>query len=146
MSAGERSPLAAFVPLPPGKELPAAVLLGQVPCPRCRGATDRITFGVRSKVVADVCARHGIWFDAVEIVRAAQFVRKREEGGGVVPPTQQEREAERQHILDTEARRNAVTLANARDQQLENLRRRHHDDDLDEPAGAAAWLWNDQKD
>ena len=55
----------------------------------------------------------------------------------------EEREAERQHILETEARRNAVALADARDQQLENLRRRYRDGDQDEATGAAAWLWKD---
>jgi len=141
MSAGERSPLGGFVPLPPGKELPAAVLLSNVACPRCRGGTDRVSFGVRSQVTADICARHGIWFDAVEIVRAAQFVRKREDNRGVVPMSKEQWSEEREHTLATEARRAAVAIADARDQREAN-RRRHdaHDADCD-TGDAAAWLW-----
>jgi Zn-finger nucleic acid-binding protein len=83
--AGEPAPLSRFIPLPTGRELSRAQLIQPTDCPRCHKPNERIAFAVRSSVVADVCAAHGIWFDAAEIVGAVSFVRECLANGGMIP-------------------------------------------------------------
>jgi Zn-finger nucleic acid-binding protein len=45
-------------------------------CPACDEPMNRSLFGKRSGVIVDVCTLHGIWFDAMELERAAVFVRE----------------------------------------------------------------------
>lgn len=114
--AGAPAPLAGFVPLPPGRELPPGKLCETVACPLCARPAERITFGARSGVVVDVCASHGIWFDAAEIVRVKEFVREREEHGGVTPQSEEERREELLREGRAEVERLAARAALARAQ------------------------------
>ena len=73
--AGAPLALASFTPLPPGRELPRAVVMAGAMCPRCRSPMERVTFAGSSRVVVDVCSLHGIWLDAGELVALCAFVR-----------------------------------------------------------------------
>jgi Zn-finger nucleic acid-binding protein len=42
-------------------------------CPACDQLMDRHNFAVRSGVVVDVCARHGVWFDDGELPKVLHF-------------------------------------------------------------------------
>ena len=76
-SAVPRRPLA-----PRGELAPVRYL----PCPACEALMNRTHFGGTSGVVVDVCARHGVWFDAGELPRVLAFV----EGGGLARARQRE--------------------------------------------------------
>lgn len=47
-----------------------------VPCPECGKLMNRINFAKRSGVILDSCALHGTWFDADELRRVVEFIRK----------------------------------------------------------------------
>jgi len=47
-----------------------------VMCPDCDEMMNRENFGRRSGVIVDVCRAHGTWFDADELPRVIEFVRK----------------------------------------------------------------------
>ncbi len=46
-----------------------------LPCPSCTAMMNRKNFGETSGIVVDVCARHGVWFDAGELPRVLAFVQ-----------------------------------------------------------------------
>lgn len=48
------------------------------PCVVCAALMNRRNHGGKSRVIVDVCARHGIWFDLHELDRLLRFIR---EGG-----------------------------------------------------------------
>lgn len=75
---GERLPIGSFVPLAPDEELPRQTLLAAVECPACAASMERVTFGVRSRTVVDVCKLHGLWLDAGELVAVLAFVTYRQ--------------------------------------------------------------------
>jgi Zn-finger nucleic acid-binding protein len=63
--------------------LPAAdVRVHYVPCPVCAALMARNNFGKKSRVIVDICRRHGVWFDAGELPRVLAFVRS----GGLTAP------------------------------------------------------------
>lgn len=72
---GKPLPLAGFVPLPPGREVPTETLQAGAACSRCRKPMERITFATKSRVVVDVCASHGMWLDAGELVALCAFMK-----------------------------------------------------------------------
>jgi Zn-finger nucleic acid-binding protein len=45
-------------------------------CPHCRQMMNRKNFGGTSGIVVDVCAVHGTFFDAGELPRVLEFVRR----------------------------------------------------------------------
>ncbi|HEV7994144.1 MAG TPA: zf-TFIIB domain-containing protein [Gemmatimonadaceae bacterium] len=47
-----------------------------VPCPECGKLMNRINFAKRSGVILDSCGKHGTWFDADELRRVVEFIRK----------------------------------------------------------------------
>lgn len=49
---------------------------GYVPCPDCGKIMNRENFGRRSGVIVDVCRAHGTWFDADELPRVVEYVRR----------------------------------------------------------------------
>lgn len=48
-------------------------------CPRCAVVMNRKLFATGAKVVVDICAQHGVWFDAAELRAVAEFAA----GGGM---------------------------------------------------------------
>ncbi len=62
-------------------------------CPMCRATMNRKNFGGFSGVIVDVCAQHGVWFDAGELPRVLSFV---ESGGLVEARKREEQEKARQ--------------------------------------------------
>lgn len=62
---------------PSGTESPQTVRYA--PCPECRKLMNRQNFAKSSGVLIDVCAGHGVWFDADELRRVIMFIR----GGGL---------------------------------------------------------------
>lgn len=82
-------------PLPPGQEIDR---LGFVQCIACHKDMDRVNFASRSDAIVDVCAVHGLWLDAGELIPMLHFVKTREELGDV--PLS---EAEKQDQLDLRA-------------------------------------------
>ena len=46
------------------------------PCPTCQQLMNRKNFGGASGIIVDVCARHGTFFDAGELPRVLEFVRR----------------------------------------------------------------------
>ncbi len=47
-----------------------------VPCPDCKHLMNRNNFARTSGVIVDTCKSHGIWFDAEELPRIIDFIRK----------------------------------------------------------------------
>ncbi len=47
-----------------------------VPCPACGELMNRSNFAKISGVVIDTCKPHGVWFDAQELPRIIEFIRK----------------------------------------------------------------------
>ena len=70
-------------------------------CPVCDKIMNRQAFGRISGVVVDVCATHGVWFDAGELSEVIKFVEK----GGLERARQRELEelAERERQLRAKA-------------------------------------------
>jgi len=76
----------------PKKANPLLDPVHYVPCPECRTMMMRRNFGGASGVIVDVCAPHGIWFDAGELPVVLEFV----ECGGLAASRRREmEEAER---------------------------------------------------
>lgn len=72
-----------------------------VPCPDCRQLMNRNNFARASGVIVDLCKQHGVWFDAEELPRIIEFVRK----GGLDHARQKEKiqiEDERRRLRDQE--------------------------------------------
>jgi Zn-finger nucleic acid-binding protein len=46
------------------------------PCPACRQMMNRKNFGSTSGIIVDICASHGSFFDAGELPRVLEFVRR----------------------------------------------------------------------
>jgi len=46
-----------------------------LPCPTCTERMNRTLYGPRSGLIVDICAKHGTWFDAGELARAAKLPR-----------------------------------------------------------------------
>ncbi len=65
-----------------------------LPCPVCRQLMNRLQFANCSRVIVDVCKKHGTWFDRDELRRIVEFIRT----GGLL--TARERE-----IAELEAKR-----------------------------------------
>lgn len=68
-----------------------------VPCPACRQLMNRNNFARVSGVIIDTCREHGVWFDAEELPKIIEFIRK----GGMEYSRQKERaelEAEREKL------------------------------------------------
>ena len=47
-----------------------------VPCPECKNLMNRSNFARVSGIIIDTCKPHGIWFDAEELPRIIEFIRK----------------------------------------------------------------------
>jgi len=47
-----------------------------VPCPNCKNLMNRNNFARSSGVIIDLCKQHGVWFDADELPRIIEFIRK----------------------------------------------------------------------
>jgi Zn-finger nucleic acid-binding protein len=60
-----------------------------VACPVCKALMNRKNFGGGSRVIVDVCAKHGTWFDDGELPRVLAYV----ESGGLARARRQEEEA-----------------------------------------------------
>lgn len=69
------------------------------PCIVCGALMNRRNQGGRSRVVVDVCARHGIWFDLHELDRLLRFIREGGEEKLRRRQEQEEKEAERHRKL-----------------------------------------------
>lgn len=78
----QRETLGRAVPTPSGlpRGNPLADPVRYRPCPHCRQLMNRKNFGGTSGIVVDVCSLHGTFFDAGELPRVLQFVRR----GGLV--------------------------------------------------------------
>jgi len=62
------------------------------PCSVCQRMMNRRNFGGASGVIVDVCAPHGVWFDAGELPQILAFVKS----GGLVRERAREQERQRQ--------------------------------------------------
>ncbi|MBS1796747.1 MAG: zf-TFIIB domain-containing protein [Acidobacteria bacterium] len=58
-----------------------------VPCPDCQNLMNRHNFAGSSGVIVDLCKRHGIWFDAEELPRIIEFIRR----GGLAKAREKEK-------------------------------------------------------
>jgi Zn-finger nucleic acid-binding protein len=54
----------------------AAQKVSYVPCPDCGQLMNRMNFARYSGVIVDVCREHGTWFDADELRRVVEFIRR----------------------------------------------------------------------
>jgi Zn-finger nucleic acid-binding protein len=50
--------------------------ISYVPCPDCGQLMNRSNFARSSGVIIDLCKRHGVWFDAEELPKIIEFIRK----------------------------------------------------------------------
>ena len=55
-------------PSPPGQSVVYR------PCPLCTKLMNRSNYGIRSGIIIDACAQHGIWFDDGELQRILQWI------------------------------------------------------------------------
>ena len=93
-----------------------------VPCPECKQLMNRNNFASSSGVVVDICKRHGIWFDAEELPRIIEFIRK----GGLDHQRRKEKlQLEEQRKMLVEQQRKTAR---------ENARFNHSDADSDSPS------------
>jgi Zn-finger nucleic acid-binding protein len=78
----QREALGRAVPSPADlpRSNPLADRVRYRPCPSCGHMMNRKNFGGTSGIVIDVCALHGTFFDAGELPRVLEFVRR----GGLV--------------------------------------------------------------
>jgi Zn-finger nucleic acid-binding protein len=58
-----------------------------VPCPECSQLMNRSNFARSSGVIIDICKLHGVWFDADELPKIIEFIRK----GGMEKARQREK-------------------------------------------------------
>lgn len=68
-----------------------------VPCPNCKNLMNRNNFAKISGIIIDSCKEHGVWFDADELPKIIEFIRK----GGMEYSRQKEKanlEAEREKL------------------------------------------------
>jgi Zn-finger nucleic acid-binding protein len=79
--------------LPP-RENPASSPVRYLKCPACAALMNRNNFGGTSGIVVDVCAKHGVWFDAGELPRILEFVQ----AGGL----ERARERKKQELKQTD--------------------------------------------
>jgi Zn-finger nucleic acid-binding protein len=73
------------------------VKISYVPCPDCKQLMNRSNFARASGVIIDTCKKHGVWFDADELPRIIEFIRK----GGLEIARQREKneiEQEREQL------------------------------------------------
>lgn len=71
--------------------------ISYVPCPDCGQLMNRSNFAHSSGVIIDICKQHGVWFDAEELPKIIDFIRK----GGMEMARNKERmelEAERDRL------------------------------------------------
>jgi Zn-finger nucleic acid-binding protein len=87
--------------------LPLNTTITYYPCPHCAHLMNRRNFGGRSGIVVDVCASHGVWFEAGELKLVLEFVESgalaeaRRIGLGLPPPSNPN---EQQHVASAIAR------------------------------------------
>lgn len=75
----QRAPLAHAALRQPKSGKPPADTVVYRPCAICAKLMNRRNFGGASGVIVDLCAEHGVWFDAGEFPRVLAFV----EAGGL---------------------------------------------------------------
>ena len=76
---------------------PSPVKVQYVPCPDCETLMNRSNFAKVSGIIIDTCKNHGVWFDADELPKIIEFIRK----GGMEYSRQKERanlDAEREKL------------------------------------------------
>jgi len=71
---------------------PKPVKVQYIPCPTCSQLMNRSNFAKVSGVIIDTCKGHGVWFDAEELPRIIEFIRK----GGM----EYSRQKEKAHLDD----------------------------------------------
>lgn len=69
------------------------------PCVVCGALMNRRNHGGKSRVIVDVCARHGIWFDLHELDRLLRFIREGGEERLRRRQEEEERAEKRQKVL-----------------------------------------------
>ncbi|MEZ5426567.1 MAG: zf-TFIIB domain-containing protein [Pyrinomonadaceae bacterium] len=90
-----------------------------VPCPECGNLMNRSNFARVSGVIIDSCRRHGLWFDAEELPRIIEFIRK----GGLDHARQKEK-------LQLEAEKDRL-----RQEKFKMAVEQHRHSNLDRPRG-----------
>ena len=81
-----------------------------VPCPDCKNLMNRNNFASSSGVIVDICKQHGVWFDAEELPKIIEFIRK----GGLDRQRQKEKlqiEEQRKMLIEQQSK---VARENAR--------------------------------
>jgi len=57
-------------------EIKRSTKISYVPCPDCRQLMNRNNFASSSGAIIDLCKQHGVWFDAEELPKIIEFVRR----------------------------------------------------------------------
>jgi Zn-finger nucleic acid-binding protein len=86
-----------------------------VPCPDCKNLMNRNNFANSSGVIVDICKLHGVWFDAEELPKIIEFIRK----GGLDRQRQKEKlqiEEQRKILIEQQSK---LARENARFNQNE---------------------------
>jgi Zn-finger nucleic acid-binding protein len=94
-------------------------------CPHCSVMMNRRLFATGAKVIVDICAHHGIWFDDAELRAVAVFAA----GGGM------ERATARDAAEHARRQRDAHRAASAARQEL------HQVPDVDDRTSLLGTLW-----
>lgn len=70
--------------------------ISYVPCPDCGQLMNRSNFARSSGVIVDLCKQHGVWFDADELPKILEFIKR----GGI----DRQREKEKIQLADERRR------------------------------------------
>ena len=80
-------------------------IISYVPCPDCKDLMNRSNFARSSGVIIDLCKKHGVWFDALELPKIIEFINS----GGMARAREKERvtiEEKRNALRDEQRRQN----------------------------------------
>ncbi|MEK7724652.1 MAG: zf-TFIIB domain-containing protein [Acidobacteriota bacterium] len=89
------------------------IAINYVPCPDCKQLMNRNNFARFSGVILDICKQHGVWFDAEELPKIIEFIRR----GGLDHARHKEKiqlQEQRRELADKQRQ---ITLENRRFQQ-----------------------------
>jgi Zn-finger nucleic acid-binding protein len=85
------------------KANPQLATINYVPCPDCKQLMNRSNFARSSGVIIDICKQHGVWFDAEELPKIIEFIRR----GGMETAREREKleiREERDRLRDEQRR------------------------------------------
>jgi Zn-finger nucleic acid-binding protein len=97
--------LGAAIVVPKGE---LSLKIRYIKCPECQMIMHRVNFAGSSGVVIDICKQHGAWFDAKELQRIVDFIRK----GGLIQAREKQTARLEQARRDLESQKRETDRTN----------------------------------